>query len=77
MQMCNRIVNVALELYGDIHEMSLKAENAFRIRHLEKGEAEASETGDYIAASRLKDQINKLMKPTTKSKKKMWMIPIT
>ena len=61
MQMANRIVNEALELYGDIHEISLKAKKAFRIQHLEKREAEASQMGDYIAAARLNDQINKLM----------------
>lgn len=61
MQMANRIVNEAMELYGDIHEMSLRAKKAFRIQHLEKREAEAAKMGDYIAAARLNDQINKLM----------------
>ena len=61
MQMSNRIVNEAMELYGDIHEMSLRAKKAFRIQHLEKREAEAAQMGDYIASARLNDQINKLM----------------
>jgi hypothetical protein len=61
MQMSNRIVNEAMELYGDIHEMSLRAKKSFRIQHLEKREAEAAQMGDYIASARLNDQINKLM----------------
>ena len=61
MQMSNRIINEAMELYGDIQEISLRAKKAFRIQHLEKREAEAAQMGDYIASARLNDQINKLM----------------
>lgn len=59
-QMSNRIVNEALELFGDMQQLSLRARKAFRLQHLERREAEAIQAGDHMAAARLNDQINKI-----------------
>lgn len=59
-QMSNRIVNEALELFGDMQQLSLRARKAFRLQHLERREKEAVEAGDHMAAARLNDQINKI-----------------
>lgn len=59
-QMSNRIVNEALELFGDMQQLSLRARKAFRLQHLERREKEAIAAGDHMAAARLNDQINKI-----------------
>lgn len=60
-QMSNRIVNEALELFGDMQQLSLRARKAFRLQHLERREREATEAGEFQAAARLNDQINKIL----------------
>ncbi|MDF7817940.1 hypothetical protein P1X15_10050 [Runella sp. MFBS21] len=60
-QMSNRIVNEALELFGDMQQLSLRARKAFRLQHLERREKDAVAAGDHIAAARLNDQINKIL----------------
>lgn len=60
-QMANRIVNEALELFGDMQQLSLRARKAFRLQHLERREKDAVNAGDHTAAARLNDQINKIL----------------
>lgn len=60
-QMANRIVNEALELFGDMQQLSLRARKAFRLQHLERREKDAVNARDHIAAARLNDQINKIL----------------
>lgn len=60
-QMSNRIVNEALELFGDMQQLSLRARKSFRLQHLERREKDAVASGDHMAAARLNDQINKIL----------------
>lgn len=60
-QMSNRIVNEAIELFGDMQQLSLRAKKAFRVQHLEHREKEAIAAGDHAAAARINDQINKIL----------------